>query len=315
MSHQTACLSDGPVLLCYDGSEEAGNAIARAGDLLKGKRALVVHSWVGLTELLLPSDLQGMTGPIVEAAEDIDSSDRDRAEELVAEGAQLAIGAGFEAQPIVVRQDGNAWRTLRARAVKHRVSVVVVGARGRSRLASALLGSVSNGLVHHAPAPVLVVPAAAAHPAAGPVLFANDGSANAARAIDQASALLTARTAVVAHVWHSFEARTPAYVPVVSGAALGMAKELDQIASEEAHGMAHEAATAAGEAGFEAEVCCLQTERPIWSGILDVADEREASAIVVGSRGLTGISAALGSVSYGVIHHSKRPVLLVPAAE
>lgn len=304
-----------PVLLCYDGSEDAANAIARAGELLKAKRALVVYSWTGLAELLLRSDLQGMTGPIVEAAEDIDTADRDRAEKLAAEGAQLAIGAGFEAQPIVVHQEGNAWRTLRACALKHRASAIVVGARGRSRLASALLGSVSSGLVHHAPAPVLVVPAAASQPTPGPVLLANDGSANAARAIDQAAALLASRAAVVAHVWHSFEARTPSYVPVASGAALGMAKELDEIASEEAHGMAHEAANAAGEAGFETEVCCLQTERPIWHGILDVAEEQNASAVVVGSRGLTGVSAALGSVSYGVVHHSRRPVLLVPPAE
>ena len=38
------------------------------------------------------------------------------------------------------------------------------------------------------------------------------------------------------------------------------------------------------------------------------------AAIVVGCRGLTGISAALGSVSQGVVHHSERPVLLVPTS-
>lgn len=303
---------NGPAFLCFDGSEEASNAIARAGELLGGRRALVAHAWVGLTELLPHSDLQGMTGPMAEGAEDIDSADRERAERVAAEGAQLAIGAGFEAQPIVVRQEGSVWHTLRACALKHEASVVVVGARGRSRIASALLGSVSNGLVHHAPAPVLVVPAAGAEPAAGPILFASDGSDHAARALDQASGLLEPRSAVVAHVWHSFEARMPVYVPMVSAVAVGMARELDQAASEEAHSMVSDAAEAAGQAGFDADVSCLQTERPIWRGILDIADEHDSAAIVVGSRGLTGLSAALGSAAYGVAHHAKRPVLLVP---
>jgi nucleotide-binding universal stress UspA family protein len=38
--------------------------------------------------------------------------------------------------------------------------VIVVGARGLSTVASALLGSVSNAVVHHCKRPVLVVPPA-----------------------------------------------------------------------------------------------------------------------------------------------------------
>lgn len=305
----------GPALLCYDGSEESGNAITRAGELLGGGRAIVVHVWVGLAELLLHSDLQGMTGPIVEAAEDIDTSDRDRAEKLAAEGAQLAIGAGFQAQPLVIQQERSVWQTLRACARAHEASVIVVGARGRSRIASALLGSVSNGLVHHAPAPVLVVPGAADRRSDGPILFAIDGSAHAEHALGTATGLLAPRPGAVAHVWHSFAARTPIYVPVVSGAALGMAHELDEMANEEAENLAQESATVAGGAGFQSKVCCLQTDRPTWRGILDIASDQDASAIVVGSRGLSGIAAALGSVAYGVVHHSHRPVLLVPSDE
>jgi len=305
----------GPALLCYDGSEESGNAIARAGELLGGGQAMVAHVWVGLAELLLHSDLQGMTGPMVEAAEDIDTADRDRAEKLAAEGAQLAIEAGFQAQPLVIRQEGGIWQTLRACAIAHDASILVVGARGRSRIASAVLGSVSNGLVHHAPAPVLVVPRAAEGPSDGPILFASDGSAHAEHALRTATGLLAARRGVVTHAWHSFEATTPSYVPVVSGAALGIARELDQMTGEDVEKVAHESAVVATEAGFESGVSCLKTERPIWWGILEVAADEDAAAIVVGSRGLSGISAALGSVAYGVVHHAKRPVLLVPPAE
>jgi nucleotide-binding universal stress UspA family protein len=50
------------------------------------------------------------------------------------------------------------------------------------------------------------------------------------------------------------------------------------------------------------------------SAILDVADELDAEAIVVGSRGLTGVkSLLLGSVSHALLQHADRPVIVVPS--
>ena len=47
--------------------------------------------------------------------------------------------------------------------------------------------------------------------------------------------------------------------------------------------------------------------------MLGGADEQDARAVVLGSRGRSGVRAALlGSVSYGVVHHSSRPLLVVP---
>ena len=54
----------------------------------------------------------------------------------------------------------------------------------------------------------------------------------------------------------------------------------------------------------------------IAGAILDVADELDAEAIVLGSRGLTGVkSLLLGSVSHAVLQHADRPVMVVPSPE
>jgi nucleotide-binding universal stress UspA family protein len=46
--------------------------------------------------------------------------------------------------------------------------------------------------------------------------------------------------------------------------------------------------------------------------IVEVADRHDAAAIVVGSRGSTGLQRALlGSVSSAVVHHADRPTLIV----
>jgi nucleotide-binding universal stress UspA family protein len=48
--------------------------------------------------------------------------------------------------------------------------------------------------------------------------------------------------------------------------------------------------------------------------IADLAREREADEIVVGSRGLGRFAAALGSVSHALLQQADRPVVVVPAA-
>jgi len=102
----------------------------------------------------------------------------------------------------------------------------------------------------------------------------------------------------------------PPYLPGAELATLGAAKEIDRILDEEAHAIAHEAADHATECGLDGEAFGLRTERPVWRTVIEIADERDAAAIIVGSRGLTGLS-ALGSVSHAVVQHARRPVLLV----
>jgi nucleotide-binding universal stress UspA family protein len=78
----------------------------------------------------------------------------------VADGEEVARTAGFEAEAVVKTADSmtGVWRTVIDVAEEQGAAAIVAGHRGLSRLQSALLGSVSNGLVNHAHFPVLVVP-------------------------------------------------------------------------------------------------------------------------------------------------------------
>ena len=55
-------------------------------------------------------------------------------------------------------------------------------------------------------------------------------------------------------------------------------------------------------------------EGPPAERIAELASERDATEIVIGSRGLGRFSAALGSVSHALLQQADRPVVVVPAA-
>jgi nucleotide-binding universal stress UspA family protein len=64
--------------------------------------------------------------------------------------------------------------------------------------------------------------------------------------------------------------------------------------------------------GFDAEARATLSSTT-WQGIVDVADELDVAAIVIGSRGLGGFREfARGSVSHDVATHARRPLVIVP---
>jgi nucleotide-binding universal stress UspA family protein len=301
----------GPILLAYDGSESAATAIAVAGDLLADRHAVVCDAWSGLSRAVLRADQDELPGVLRDAAEQLDAEDRAAAEQTAADGARLAGEAGFEARPLAPREERKTWRTLLEAADDVDASVVVAGAHGLSGVGRAVLGSVSTGLLHHSRRPVLVVPATG-ETCDGPLLLCYDGSDGAERAMGLAGALCAPRAAVVLNVWESWAAEVPALAGL-SGTVAGMARELDEIADEQSTGCTSGGVNVAEQAGFEVSGLSERATGPVWSTVLEIAAEHDCSAIVVGSRRLTAISGALGSVSNGVVHHSRGPVLVVPA--
>jgi nucleotide-binding universal stress UspA family protein len=145
------------VLLAYDGSAHAKAAIERAGAVLQHGHAVVATAWTSFEDAA-PAALLALPGDMVrEGAQALDDAGRETAEDLAAEGAELARAAGFDAEPRAVRSKGPFFAALLELAEELDAAAIVAGSRGRSALAATVLGSVSTGLLHHTSRPVMVV--------------------------------------------------------------------------------------------------------------------------------------------------------------
>ena len=143
--------------------------------------------------------------------------------------------------------------------------------------------------------------------AAGPVLFAYDGSELAAYAISQAAVQLSPqRHAVVVCVWR----------PVDVGFTPTDGKHFDADRASEvrcaAERTAAHGASLAQQAGLSS--CSVAIEAtPTWKGIVAAAEEHGASLIVLGPHRRNGLLGHLqGSVAAAVVAHTATPALLIP---
>ncbi|HEV7174834.1 MAG TPA: universal stress protein [Solirubrobacteraceae bacterium] len=144
-----------------------------------------------------------------------------------------------------------------------------------------------------------------------PLLLCYDGSDPAKHAIERAADLLRTRNAVVLTVWQTT-------VGLGSFAWAGATEnmldyvELDRAAAELGGRIVSEGVRVAEAAGLQAEPLAVKATGPVWTTILEIAERHDASMIVIGSRGLTGLrSILLGSVSTAVVHHADRPTLVI----
>jgi nucleotide-binding universal stress UspA family protein len=146
-------IGNGPVLIAYDGSDDARHAIETAGELFAGRKAIVLHVWSPVA--LIASRY----GAMVALPASSDQQIEDAALTISAEGVAIASEAGLDARPESAEcTDWGTWHAILDAADEYEASVIVIGARGLSSFKSFVLGSVSHGVAQHAHRAVLVVP-------------------------------------------------------------------------------------------------------------------------------------------------------------
>lgn len=147
--------TDGPLLLCYDGSKDATHAIERAGVLFDGADVLVLTVWQP-THALGSFAWAGATASMVDFFK-LDRAAAEDAGRVANDGVRIAQQAGLKAEPVTVEATGPVWKTILEIADQHDAATIIVGSRGLTGVRSMLLGSVSSAVVHHAYRSTLVI--------------------------------------------------------------------------------------------------------------------------------------------------------------
>ena len=151
---------DGPAVAAYDGSKGATRAIEVVGRLLGGRAAVVVHAWEPVFHRSLAARALAV-GPVDDVhatVAELQKAVAARAAATMQDGVAAARAAGLDAVGETIESDEGAWRAVVAAARTHGASVIATGTRGLGGARSALLGSVSSGLIQNAELPILVVP-------------------------------------------------------------------------------------------------------------------------------------------------------------
>jgi nucleotide-binding universal stress UspA family protein len=278
------------VLVGYDGSPDAANAIEIGALLLADLAARVVNLW---SPPFSSEELRRRLGRDARSLDELASLlEREgvaEAERVTGAGVALARAAGWDAQPLVHRSYGGEGLELARLAEELHPAAVVVGSRGLGG-AQAVLGSVSDMVAHYNPAPTLVVP----HPLLveereaadkGPVVAGYDGSAGARAALDTAQSLFSGRDVAVATV-------ADGTADSDGGASAGIKTHRIDPAGP------------------------VRGSKGVADALVAFAAENGAAVIVVGSRGRSAWrEILLGSVAMAVLHHAERSVLVVPGAD
>lgn len=297
------------ILLATDGSEEATHA-AQMAMMLSEKLDSELH--VAYVEPL--PDPYGVPEYAVYSPTYWDEvreiADRDARKKLAEEVEKLEkIGRIADSHARFGRPDAETANL----AGELDAGLVIVGSRGLGPVRRALLGSVSDSIVHHAHCPVLVVRDGEREKdyLPGRILLAVDGSEEA-DAATRAAVEISNATGSELHL--VFALRTDPQPPYPH---LLMGERWDSIierTKQKAREFVDRRAEKIQAEGGEVRDAHLSFGKPD-AEIVKLGEELRAGLIVVGSRGLGGIDRALmGSVSDSVVRHAHSPVLVVRGA-
>jgi len=207
---------------------------------------------------------------------------------------------------LAVHEGEDSYKYIVDEAVAQKSTMIIMGRRGRKGLRRLVMGSTTSWTIGHAPCSVLVVPRAA-QVAFKSVVVATDGSPHSAAAASEAIGIAkrnSARLTVIAVVPADIAMPTD-----IDFAAIQREKLADQ-EMQAAEKNARAVKEAAQQAGVDAQAFVM-SGKPA-DAIMEIAKDKVADLVVVGSHGRTGLDRLLmGSVAERVIVLSSCAVLVV----
>jgi nucleotide-binding universal stress UspA family protein len=141
-----------PIVFATDGSPSAADAQRKAIELAHALGAPLVV--VSVAHMALPVAGYGGYG-YSEIVTELKNEEHKRVERLLASVTEAAEAEGVSCSSVVA--DGFAVDEICERASDYEAQLIVVGSHGWGAARRLFSGSVSTGLVHSAPCPVLVV--------------------------------------------------------------------------------------------------------------------------------------------------------------
>lgn len=269
------------VLVATDGSEYSAGAISvgtRFAKLHKAELTVMSMVMIGL-------ETEGMAADVIKQAEV-------EAREILAMAQAVAREEGYDTR-LELRQGVNPYKEIVRLADDQHADLIILGRRGRRGLALMMVGESTRKVIGYADCSVLVVPRAA-QIWKKRILLATDGSRHGEMAAEAAGQL--------AKIFN-----LP--VSVVSV----MRPKFDEVRRAEAQLEVGRVTEALGQEGIEIDSAILEGADPA-GAIVELARQRGADLIVMGSHGRTGLGRLLlGSVAEQVIGRGACPVLIVKA--
>jgi nucleotide-binding universal stress UspA family protein len=290
-------MKDFPIVVGYDGSASAREALRWALDEAAGRKAPLRLVYVN--ELPVTAGLMSPI-PFEYPAE----AHRTQAESLLADATAEAATTHPAVEVSSTILAGSAPPTLCELSDEARL--LVVGARGLSGVASLLVGSTSMAVAAHAHAPVVVVrDIAADQRRGGPVVVGFDDSPHAqvAAAFAFEEAAMREADLVAVRAW------TPPRMPWRSDVR-PLTRDVAELETAERHSLQ---VAVDGLAAKHPSVSV--TTRLIAGDARRALAEASAGAqlVVVGSRGRGGFAGVFpGSISHYLLHHAHCPVAVIP---
>ncbi len=280
------------ILVAYDGSATARNALAVAAKLAKQD-----NSWIKVLAVVPPyaGDLE------LVGVSNIKETIEGPGEELLAEALEIADHEGVHVLTNLAQ--GEPFERISAIANDENCDLIVMGRQGISHFERELIGSVTARVIGHASRNVLVVPESFKWNGKwDSILLTTDGSSNNSTAYEEAMQIAEdrlARIAAVAVVKTDLNRESVSF-------AQAAARELEMKAQGIVNGVKEQAV----ERDIHVETFVKLGEPH--QEITALAAELGVTAIVMSSYGKTGIKRLLmGSVTQRTIGYADCPVLVI----